>query len=151
VQRADAFVALVPSAAETLVDLGSGGGLPGLVIASRRPDVAITLVERRRTRADLLERAVRSLGLAAHVRVVADDARHLLARAPASFDVVTARSFGPPQETLELAVALLRPSGRVLIAEPPEAAGDRWPPELVRRCGAVDLGRFEGIRQFTGG
>jgi methylase of polypeptide subunit release factors len=47
VQRADAFVALVPSAAQHVVDLGSGGGLPGLVIAARRADLMVTLVERR--------------------------------------------------------------------------------------------------------
>jgi 16S rRNA G527 N7-methylase RsmG len=150
VQRADAFVALVPDAATNLVDLGSGGGLPGLVIAVRCPTLRLTLVERRRTRADLLERAVRSLGVAERVVVVAEDARRLAARAPAAFDVVTARSFGPPQATLELAMALRQPEGRVLIAEPPQDAGDRWPADLLDRYGARDLGRFDGVRVFGG-
>ena len=46
VAHADAFAAALPSSA-AVVDLGSGGGLPGLVIAVRRPDLRLTLVERR--------------------------------------------------------------------------------------------------------
>ena len=45
-----------------LVDLGSGGGLPGLVLADAYPERAITLVDRREKRTDFLRRAVRRLG-----------------------------------------------------------------------------------------
>src|SRR5262245_7605268 len=49
VAHADRFVAMIPSEARKLVDLGSGGGLPALVIAWRRTDLAVTMVERRST------------------------------------------------------------------------------------------------------
>jgi 16S rRNA (guanine527-N7)-methyltransferase len=149
VQRADAFVALVPSAAQHVVDLGSGGGLPGLVIAARRADLMVTLVERRRTRADLLERAVRALGVSQRVRVSSEDAERLAQRVPGSFDVATARSFGPPDLTLRLGSALVRPGGLVLIAEPPEELGDRWSSgTLLSECEVVDQGRHDGVRSF---
>lgn len=149
VQRADAFVALVPESAQHLVDLGSGGGLPGLVIAVRRPDLMVTLVERRRTRADLLERAVRGLELADRVRVSSDDAQRMARGAPGSFDVVTARSFGPSDLTLRLAAALVRSGGVVLIAEPPEERENRWPTTLLAECEVVDQGRCDGVRSFA--
>ena len=47
VAHGDRFVDLVPEGPRLLVDLGSGGGLPGLVIAWRRPDISVTMVERR--------------------------------------------------------------------------------------------------------
>ncbi|MEO5724498.1 MAG: RsmG family class I SAM-dependent methyltransferase, partial [Ilumatobacteraceae bacterium] len=50
VAHADRFVDALPLDASTLVDLGSGGGLPALVIAWRRPDIHISMVERRVSR-----------------------------------------------------------------------------------------------------
>ena len=46
-----------------LADLGSGGGLPGLVLATAHPEVEVVLIDRRQKRTDFLERAVRRLGL----------------------------------------------------------------------------------------
>jgi 16S rRNA G527 N7-methylase RsmG len=63
VAHADRFVELIPLGQHSLVDLGSGGGLPALVIAWRRADLSVTMVERRATRADLLLRAIASLDL----------------------------------------------------------------------------------------
>ena len=56
IAHADEYVAALPDDLHggELVDLGSGGGLPGLVIVARRPDLRVTLVERRDKRADLL-------------------------------------------------------------------------------------------------
>jgi 16S rRNA (guanine527-N7)-methyltransferase len=149
VRRADAFVASVPGLAVDLVDLGSGGGFPGLVIAVRRPDLRITLVERRTTRADLLHRAVRALDLGERCTVSTEDAEMLARRSPASVDVVTARSFAAPAVTARIGAALLRPGGHLLVAEPPEEQPDRWPPELLTSLHLVDLGRREGVRAFV--
>ncbi len=91
--------AAVPAAPDRLVDLGSGGGLPGLVVAVRCPWLQVTLVERRTRRADLLLRAVRSLGLGERVTVVADDVKVVAEAEPHGFEVVTARSFAAPPIT----------------------------------------------------
>lgn len=130
-----------------IVDLGSGGGLPGLVIAAAYPDAMITLIDRREKRTDFLRRAVKRLGWH-HVDVITGDVTDL-ARTVADdrlprFDIVTARGFGPPADTLAVAVELVTPDGRVVISEPP--SDDRWDPELLdamgrsrRRVGAVSV------------
>lgn len=119
-----------------VVDLGSGGGLPGLVLADAYPHTSITLIDRRTKRTDFLERAVRRLGYR-HVRVRAGDVSELVRavarRAEEPFDVVTARGFGPPEVTLRAGAALARREGCVVISEPP--AGDRWDPELLAELG----------------
>ena len=148
IRHADQFVTELPVAARSLADLGSGGGLPGLVIAVRRPDLAITLVERRRSRADLLSRAVRALELSGRVTVFADDVRRLAATTAGAFDAVTARSFAAPPITADWAGRLLRSGGLLVVSEPPDDDVTRWPDELLRRAGLVDHGRVAGVRRF---
>jgi len=146
--HAEQFVAALPAQVGTLVDLGSGGGLPGLVIAVRRPEISVTLVERRQSRADLLSRAVRSLDLTDHVTVVAGDVRVVGESAPKSFDVVTARSFAAPPVTAHWAGLLLCGGGRLVVSEPPIDDAERWPAELLVASGLVDQGREQGVRVF---
>jgi 16S rRNA (guanine527-N7)-methyltransferase len=149
IAHAEQFVAALPAFVRTVVDLGSGGGLPGLVIAMRRPDLHLTLVERRHSRADLLSRAVRSLDVADRVTVVADDARVVAEAAPRSFDAVTARSFAAPAITARWAGALLREGGVLVVSEPPDDPTDRWPEAVLRAAGLLDQGREQGIRTFV--
>lgn len=131
-----------------LVDLGSGGGLPGLVLADELPAVAILLIDRREKRTDFLELAVRRLGWE-HVTVSARDVRDLVGEVDrgetAPFDAVTARGFGPPELTLRTAAALCRPGGRIVISEPP--SGDRWPPELLAEL-HLTAQRIGVVRRF---
>ncbi len=148
IEHAEQYVRKVPATAGTLVDLGSGGGLPGLVIAARCPWLRITLVERRATRADLLRRAVHALDVTDRVTVVADDVKALADRSPASFDVVTARSFAAPPITAKWASALLRSGGVLVVSEPPADDPDRWPAPMLASAGLTDLGRDEGVRTF---
>lgn len=132
-----------------LVDIGSGGGLPGLVLAEAFPAASIELVDRRQKRTDFLERAVRRLGWQ-HVRVREVDvellARSVEAGAVEPYDVVTARGFGPPAVTLRLARRLLTPAGRIVISEPP--SGERWPPELLVELGLQSV-RPPGVMVFS--
>lgn len=148
IAHADQFVVALPSSARSLADLGSGGGLPGLVIAWRRPELLVTLVERRRSRADLLSRAVRSLQMTDRVTVIADDVRTLAAASSGSFDAVTARSFAAPPITAHWAGVLLRSGGVLVVSEPPENDPLRWPSDLLSANGLTDLGREQGVRSF---
>jgi 16S rRNA (guanine527-N7)-methyltransferase len=148
IEHAEQYVRKVPATAGTLADLGSGGGLPGLVVAVRCPHLVITLVERRATRADLLRRAVRALDLQDRVEVLADDVKVLADRSPASFDVVTARSFAAPPITAKWAGILLRPGGVLVVSEPPEDDPNRWPEPTLNAAGLQDQGREQGIRTF---
>ncbi len=119
-----------------LVDLGSGGGLPGLVLASAYPAISITLIDRREKRTDFLRRAVRRLGWVNVVVLTADAAqlvREVEAGETPGFEVVTARGFGPPAMTLGIASQLAVPSGRIVISEPP--SDDRWDPAVIASSG----------------
>lgn len=135
--HAQAFVDALAPVTGDVVDLGSGGGVPGLVIAWHRLDLRITLVERRQSRADHLRRLVGRLGLEDRVTVDCLDARALPA---AMADAVVARGFGPPQRTVAAAARLLRPGGRLIVSEPPRPDPARWPAALL---GQASLRRFE--------
>lgn len=127
IRHSELFLAAIPETARRLVDLGSGGGLPGLVIASRRADLAVTLIERRGARADLLRRLVARLDLGLRVAVADGDAELLGRSAPlrGSADVVTARSFGSPEVTARVAHPYLVDAGLLVVSAPPPG-DDRW-------------------------
>jgi len=148
VAHADRFVALVPSDARTLIDLGSGGGLPALVIAFRRPDLDVTMVERRSARADLLLRAVAALGLGDRVTVLATDVAEVCVRRPRGFDVVTARSFADPVVAAGFIDQLLNDHGVGLVSEPPVDRTGAWGLALEGDVDLVDGGVEQGIRRL---
>jgi 16S rRNA (guanine527-N7)-methyltransferase len=132
-----------------LLDLGSGGGLPGLVIAAHFPTSAITLLDRRQKRTDFLERAVTRLDYR-HVTVLCRDADDMVGSIAIGdaepFDVVTARGFGPPEMTLRTGVACCGDGGVVVISEPP--SGDRWTAQLLDELG-VTSEAAGSVRRFT--
>jgi 16S rRNA (guanine527-N7)-methyltransferase len=110
------------------VDLGTGGGVPGLVLAHDWPATAWLLVESGRRRSADLEAAVRELGLEPRVVVRAERAE-IVGREPRwreAAGLVTARSFGPPALTAEIATGLVAPGGLLIVSEPPDPAPDRW-------------------------
>ena len=97
------------------LDLGSGAGFPGLVVAALRSG-PVTLVESRRLRAGFLERAIEEMGLGRSARVEATRLE-LLPSAP--YDIISARAFAPLDRLLPLAHRLshkgtvwLLPKGR---------------------------------------
>jgi 16S rRNA (guanine527-N7)-methyltransferase len=109
--RAVRLVATAPDG--PCVDVGSGGGLPGipLAIATRRP---WRLLEPRRKRAAFLEEVVRELGL--NAEVVARSAAEAAADpAMRGHTVATARAVAPPREALALCQPLVCSGGRVIL------------------------------------
>lgn len=96
----------IPENLSSLADLGSGGGMPGLIIACARPELPITLVERDQRKASFLREAARSIGLA-HVTVRAEDARGLDQR----FGMVTSRALASLTELCAFAHPLLEAGG----------------------------------------
>ena len=141
IRRAWAFVDRCPKEARSFVDLGTGGGLPGLVVAMGRPDLSGLLVDRRAKRVDLVTRLVGRLGLADRIRSWAGDVVDLPVVMDDRWDVATSRGFGPPSYTASLAAPLLRPGGALLVSEPPESTGERWrdPAAVEARLRLVDV------------
>jgi 16S rRNA (guanine527-N7)-methyltransferase len=109
----------IPSGS-TVADLGSGAGLPGLVLAIGRPDLTVTLVEPLERRTVFLDEVVAELGLD-RVRVVRGRAEALHGRE--LFDVVTARALAPLSRLLGWAMPLVAPTG-VLLAMKGRSAAD---------------------------
>jgi 16S rRNA (guanine527-N7)-methyltransferase len=147
IEHAQGFVAAIPASATSVVDLGSGGGVPGLVIARDRPELQVTLLDRRTKRTDFLERMVRRLGWHERVTVVAADAARFVAEHPHRFDAAVARGFGPPEVTVRYGAGLVVPGGLVIISEPP--AGDRWDPPWLEAHHLVRLPRTPSTRQVV--
>jgi 16S rRNA (guanine527-N7)-methyltransferase len=105
-------------ASSRLVDVGSGGGLPGLPLAVLAPGLRVTLVEATGKKVAFLEAAVAALDLAGV------DVRHGraedLAHQPdlrEQFDIATARAVAPLPALVELCLPFLRPGGRLLAAK----------------------------------
>jgi 16S rRNA (guanine527-N7)-methyltransferase len=110
-----------PDSPGRLLDIGSGGGLPGLVLKILRPDWAVVLVEAREKKAMFLKQAIRELGLdGAEVRI-----ERLLPHPAAwtgpGFDLVTARALTDLASLLPLAAPQLSPTGVLLAYKGPAA------------------------------
>ena len=154
--HARGFERVVPSVPGRAVDLGSGGGLPGLVLATDWPSTEWVLLDAHERRTAFLGEAVASLALT-NVRVVRARAETFgrTAGERGAYDLVTARGFGPPAVTAECAAPLLRVEGLLVVSEPPEEDPERWPDEGValvglRRDGeAVDAARYQVLRQIA--
>ncbi|UMG94757.1 16S rRNA (guanine(527)-N(7))-methyltransferase RsmG [Nocardioides sp. TF02-7] len=117
----------------SVADVGSGAGLPGLVLALARPDVRVTLVEPLLRRTSFLTEAATALGLDnVEVRRARADALH----GQRSFDVVTARAVAPMERLVGWCMPLVAPEGSLLAMK-----GTSAEEELV---GAADVLRRLG-------
>ncbi len=101
----------------SIVDLGSGAGLPGIPLAVALPGVSIDLVESRRRRASFLWHAISRLGLK-HCRVLQEDAFALPGRGRRYHGVVS-RAFVSPRQLLEIGARLVESNGTVVVMAGP--------------------------------
>jgi 16S rRNA (guanine527-N7)-methyltransferase len=132
-----AFATMAPDPPARAVDLGSGGGLPGLALALAWPQSQWVLLDANRRRTEFLRRAVATMDLSRRVEVRCQRAEDA-GRDPSlrgRSDLVVARSFGPPAVTAECAAPLLKLGGHVIVAEPPGGDPSRWPPSGLALLG----------------
>ena len=109
------------------IDLGTGAGVPGVILAALRPMSRWTLVDANERRCEYAATAVRALAISARVEVmharaedVAHDAGHRRA-----YELVVARSFGPASELAECALPLMLPEGALVVSVVNETQA-RW-------------------------
>jgi 16S rRNA (guanine527-N7)-methyltransferase len=95
----------VPTEVATLLDFGSGAGLPGIPIALCRPEIAVTLAESQGKKAAFLREAVRSLGLPVRVHAARAELLH------EQFDCVVMRAVDRMAEVVPVAADLVKPGG----------------------------------------
>lgn len=121
-----------------VLDLGSGGGLPGLVVAVDRLGATVVLLDGMSRRTTFLSEAAAEINeLGGHLDVVTERAE-VAGHDPAlrgTFDVVLARSFGAPGATAECGAPFLRRHGRLIVSEPPGGRPGRWPADGLRSLG----------------
>jgi 16S rRNA (guanine527-N7)-methyltransferase len=161
VAHAQGFIEALAAASppERVVELGSGGGLPALVLAELWPATSFWLVESNQRRLAFLEEAVTDLAWTGRVMPLAGRAEEI-AREPhlrASMDLATARGFGAPAVTAECGAPFLAVGGHLIVSEPPDVpdlqASSRWPSGglaelglstiLIGRAGVAHYAVFE--------
>jgi 16S rRNA (guanine527-N7)-methyltransferase len=127
--------------APRLLDLGSGGGLPGLVIAALWPSAQVVLLDANERRTSFLEEAVGRLGYD-NIEVLCGRAEELgrELQLRASFELAAARSFGAPAVLAECAAPFLKEGGWLVVSEPPAEDREappagRWPSEPLALLG----------------
>jgi 16S rRNA (guanine527-N7)-methyltransferase len=124
----DVAVGVDPSLGSgTWMDLGSGGGVPGLVCVDALPDSRWVLLDGQTKRVAFLRSVVDSWGCHDRVLTILGRAELVCYEDQAPLvDVVVARGFGPPSTTAECASGFLAPGGLLVVSEPPESNGERW-------------------------
>ena len=123
-------------AGSTVADIGSGAGLPGIVLALRRPDLLVTLVEPLLRRTTFLDLVVETMELP---NVVVRRGRAEELQGEAVFDVVTSRAVAPMERLARWSLPLVRNGGLFLAMKGSSAAAELADTaDAVRRLGGVD-------------
>ncbi len=145
VDHARSLGAAVPGFTGRFCDLGSGGGVPGLVLLEDWPTAHAVLLDGSTRRCAFLAEAILELGARDRAEVLegrAEDLGRTAARE--SFDLVVARSFAAPPVTAECAAPLLKADGLLVVAEPPEGGSVRWDPAGLEELGLKYERDFRG-------
>ncbi len=134
----------------TWLDLGSGGGVPGLVLLQQWR-TQVTLLDAMEKRTAFL-REVLGWPDAPHFAEVICERSELASRdsrLDSSFELVVSRSFGRPAVTAECATRFLVVGGVLIVSEPPgEQDASRWDPEGLRSLGLESRGSFRSSASF---
>jgi 16S rRNA (guanine527-N7)-methyltransferase len=130
-----AALALIPHSKGHGLDLGSGGGFPGIVVAAARPELEMTLLEPREKKWSFLATAARKAGLSCRC-LSARVASPLPAGLPESIDLVTVRALKLDRDVLGALAERLRPQGSMLLW-----VGEQDPelPPALRRLASLPL------------
>ena len=115
-----------------LVDIGSGAGLPGIVIALARPDLKVTLIEPLQRRVDFLNEVVADLGIPIEV------VRGRAERVKKQFEIVTARAVAPLEKLINISWHMI-PKGGSLMAMKGESAADEIAATTLKKGSTAQL------------
>jgi 16S rRNA (guanine527-N7)-methyltransferase len=115
------FRAALPRGPVRVVDIGAGAGIPGVPLRMVEPEMSLTLIESRRKPVSFLHALIRELALP-DIAVHHGRAEAIVSEVPeleGSFDVVLTRAVGLGSRLIAMAMAYLRPGGRLIAAGPP--------------------------------
>lgn len=144
IRHAEALAGLIEAefgmAPKRFLDLGAGGGVPGLVLACRWTGSGGALLDAGQRRCAALREAVEQLDVGARISVL-EGRGEALGHDDAwreRFELVVARSFGAPAVTAEIGSGFAAVGGALVVSEPPPSSGDaeeRWPVEPLSLLG----------------
>ena len=119
-----ALARMLPSGPQRVLDVGSGGGFPGIVLAVVRPELEVHLLDSTQKKTTFLEDTGRELQIPIEVH---RGRAEMLAKPPlaGSFDVVTARAVAPLDRLIRWTIPFLRVGGLLYAVK-----GERWQDEL---------------------
>ena len=113
------FLQVLPAELESLADVGSGAGFPGIPIKIVRPYMRVTLIESRQRRVSFLSAVVRDLGLD-RIQLLNERLERLGPDTEGTFGAVVMRCAGDPEVLLPDARRLVSQGGAVVLSGPPE-------------------------------
>ena len=135
----------------SVIDVGSGGGLPGIPLAIARPDLPFTLLEATGKKARFLEETASTLGLAnvsvlnARAETAGRDPKHR-----EHYGLAISRTVGPMPVILKLTLPLVAVGGRSLCMKGPRAEQLRDSGEALHRLGAGEVAVFDAYPEDFG-
>lgn len=127
---------------QTLLDIGSGAGFPGLVLAIAFPNLNITLLEPTLKRCNFLNAVINKLGLK-NVNVINDRAENFISAKREAYDLVTSRAVSRLNMLLELSIPFLRVNGYMIALK-----GKNAELELNEAKNALDLLNTKLLNKF---
>jgi 16S rRNA (guanine527-N7)-methyltransferase len=134
------------SQASSLLDIGSGGGFPGIPLKIVEPSLEVTLIDSVRKKVDFQRHVIRRLGLkgihAIHGRVQDKETRQTLEE---QFDRVISRAFSDPQTFLTLSFPFLKRGGIALVMKGKVSNGDTESPSKMEKTPY----RLQGVTPFS--
>jgi 16S rRNA (guanine527-N7)-methyltransferase len=115
---------LIPKGKRLLVDLGSGAGFPGLVLAILDPHLEVHLIEGNRHKAGFLAEVARATGAARRVTIHAGRIANVTPKLAGRADIVTARALAELEDLLRLTMPLLKKDGVALFPKGAKAEAE---------------------------
>lgn len=118
---------------ERMLDIGSGAGFPGLVVAMVRPDVFVTTLDASQKKIHFQRHICRLLSLK-QVKALHGRVEQLADQRLEGYDLVTSRAFRDPRRFVQLATQLVRPGGRLVAMTAGNDSGDKQVTEDLCAC-----------------
>jgi 16S rRNA (guanine527-N7)-methyltransferase len=155
IEHALGFVAIFESELggppSSVIDMGTGGGVPGLVLASCWPDSQVVLMDVNERRTSFLQEVLDGWNGSGRAEVLRGRAE-VLGRDDEfreRFDAVTSRSFGLPAATAECGSSFLALCGWMVVSEPPDSGSSvRWPGPGLRQVGLDPVTTLRPVVRF---
>jgi 16S rRNA (guanine527-N7)-methyltransferase len=155
IEHALGFVAVLESELggppPSVIDLGTGGGVPGLVLASCWPESRVVLMDANERRTTFLQEVLVGWAGSGRAEVVRGRVEELgrVETLREQFAAVTSRSFGIPAATAECGSSFLELGGSMVVSEPPDTdPADRWPESGLLGLGLAPVAMVRPVERF---